>query len=49
MAPSMILHYIDVHDYEPPEVFWEAVMNCPEMGSEAYRQALATDLTFSHQ
>jgi hypothetical protein len=49
VAPSMILHYIDVHDYEPPEVFWEAVMNCPEMGTEAYRQALAANLTFSHQ
>jgi hypothetical protein len=46
VAPSMILHYIDVHDYEPPEVFWEAVMNCPEMGSEAYLQALAVNLTF---
>jgi hypothetical protein len=29
VASSMILHYIDVHDYEPPEVFWEAVMNAP--------------------
>jgi hypothetical protein len=40
VAPSMISHYVDVHSYEPPAVFWEAVMNCPEMGSETYRQAL---------
>ena len=40
VAPSMIAHYVDVHNYEPPAVFWEAVMNCPEMASEAYKQAL---------
>ncbi len=40
VAPSMIAHYVDVHRYEPPAAFWEAVMNCPEMGSEKYRQAL---------
>jgi len=31
VAPSMIAHYADVHRYEQPAVFWEAVMNCPEM------------------
>ena len=40
VAPSMIVHYIDVHRYEPPATFWEAVMKCPEMGSQNYRQAL---------
>jgi len=40
VAPSMIAHYVDVHGCEPPAVFWEAVMNCPEMSSEAYKQAL---------
>jgi hypothetical protein len=40
VAPSMIAHYLDVHSYEPPAAFWKAVMNCPEMGSGAYRQAL---------
>jgi hypothetical protein len=40
VAPSMIAHYVDVHSYEAPAVFWEAVMNCPEMGSETYGQAL---------
>ena len=40
VAPSMIAHYVDVHRYEPPAVFWEAVMNCPEMASETYKRAL---------
>jgi hypothetical protein len=40
VAPSMIAHYVDVHNYEPPAAFWAAVMNCPEMDSETYRQAL---------
>jgi hypothetical protein len=40
VAPSMIAHYVDVHSYEPPTAFWEAVMNCPEMGSDTYRQSL---------
>lgn len=42
VAPSKIAHYVDIHSYEPPGVFWEAVMNCPEMGSETYREALIT-------
>ena len=42
VAPSMIAHYVDVHSYDPPAVFWEAVMDCLEMGSETYRQALIT-------
>ncbi len=40
VAPSMIAHYVYMHNYEPPAVFWDAVMSCPEMGSETYRQAL---------
>ena len=41
VAPSMIVHYIDVHCYEPPATFWEAVVKCPEKWvSEDYRQAL---------
>ena len=40
VAPSMIAHYIDAHAYEPPRVFWEAVMKCPEMWSDGYGQAL---------
>lgn len=40
VAPSMIAHYVDAHGYEPPTEFWEAVMSCPEMGSDNYKQAL---------
>ena len=40
VAPSMIAHYVDAHNYEPPNEFWEAVMSCPEMGSDSYKQAL---------
>lgn len=40
VAPSMMAHYVDAHGYAPPAAFWEAVLNCPEMGSDAYRQAL---------
>ena len=40
VAPSMIAHYVAAHHYEPPVEFWDAVMNCPEMRSDAYMQAL---------
>jgi hypothetical protein len=40
VAPSMIAHYIDAHKYDPPAEFWHAVLNCPEMGSDAYKKAL---------
>jgi hypothetical protein len=40
VAPSMIAHYIDAHAYDPPALFWEAVMQCPEMWSDAHGQAL---------
>jgi hypothetical protein len=40
LAPSMIVHYIDKHNYEPPAEFWRAVLNCPDMRSDSYKQAL---------
>jgi hypothetical protein len=33
-------HYIDAHEYCPPEEFQKAVLACPEMKSLAYMQAL---------
>ena len=36
-APSMIAHYIQAHGYGPPEEFINAVLRCPDMQSEAYR------------
>ncbi|MBX7116349.1 MAG: hypothetical protein K1X64_18635, partial [Myxococcaceae bacterium] len=40
VAPSLIAHYIDCHRYAPPPPFLEAVRNCPEMGSMAYKKAV---------
>ena len=36
VAPSLILHYIDAHDYSPPQDFFDAVMACPDMRSMDY-------------
>ena len=40
VSPEGILHYIDRHQYLPPREFLDAVMGCPEMGSQAYFAAL---------
>jgi hypothetical protein len=40
VAPALILHYIRAHHYLPPACFLEAVLNCPEPGSEEYRGAI---------
>jgi hypothetical protein len=40
-APSLILHYIAVHGYAPPEAFCTAVLACPPMESEEYLQAIS--------
>ena len=40
VSPSSVAHYVDAHEYCPPAVFQEAVLNCPEMRSQAYRRAL---------
>jgi len=47
-APSLILHYIGHHKYQPPECFCAAVLNCPEPGSAEYLAAIreiAPDIT----
>jgi hypothetical protein len=36
VAPSTIIHYIDAHEYAPPDEFQIAVLNCPEMRSMPY-------------
>ena len=36
VAPSLIVHYVDAHEYQPPAAFQCAVMECPEMRSLAY-------------
>jgi hypothetical protein len=40
VTPSNIVHYIDIHFYQPPEEFREAVLNCPEMRSAHYYRLL---------
>jgi hypothetical protein len=35
-APELIKHYIEVHNYLPPQEFIDAVMNGPAPGSEEY-------------
>jgi hypothetical protein len=36
VAPSLILHAIDSHEYCPPKAFQDAVLACPPMRSVAY-------------
>jgi hypothetical protein len=40
VAPSGILHYLDLHEYAPPDAFARAVMACPPMRSLAYLKTL---------
>ncbi len=40
VAPSSIIHYIDAHGYTPPNVFQDAVLQCPKMRSMDYFRAL---------
>jgi hypothetical protein len=40
VAPSLVAHYVDAHDFAPPPEFVTAVMRCPPMRSMAYLQAL---------
>ena len=40
VAPAMIAHFIDAHEYLPPEEFRQAVLRCPPMRSVRYLRAL---------
>ena len=40
VAPSLILHYIDAHEYAPPEVFQQAIRACPPMRTTSYLKAI---------
>ena len=40
VVPSLILHYIEAHDYYPPPEFMKAVWACPPMGTEPYLKAI---------
>lgn len=39
-APSLILHYLRHHKYQPPACFCEAVLNCPKPDSAEYVAAI---------
>jgi|HubBroStandDraft_6_1064221.scaffolds.fasta_scaffold08068_6 hypothetical protein len=39
-APSLILHYIHGHGYDPPSSFWDAVMASSRLSFEDYKEAL---------
>lgn len=40
MAPTMIVHYVDAHEYAPPRDFVKAVLACPPMKSRDYLRAV---------
>jgi hypothetical protein len=40
VAPDSIAHYIDAHEYCPPEDFCQAVLECPDMETNAYVKAM---------
>ena len=40
IAPDLIVHYIDAHQYAPPAEFVDAVLACPEQCSDAYVELL---------
>ena len=40
VAPGGIVHYVESHEYLPPQEFIEAVLRCPAYGSAAFQQAL---------
>jgi hypothetical protein len=40
VAPELIVHYINGHNYLPPLVFLDAVMKCPNMQSMDYKKSL---------
>ncbi len=41
VAPEMITHYVEVHQYRPPVEFVTAVMNSPLPGTVEYSAAVA--------
>ena len=42
VSPGGIDHYIEVHGYEPPESFTNAVLECPDPSSDEFRKMLAS-------
>ena len=40
VAPELILHYMNAHQYRPGNEFCDAVLRCPPMKSTEYRRAI---------
>jgi hypothetical protein len=40
VAPSLIAHYVDAHQYSPPEEFIRAVLRCPYTRTMEYKRLL---------
>ena len=40
VCPELVTHYMSAHCYQPPACFCKAVLKCPPIGSDEYRQAL---------
>jgi hypothetical protein len=38
VCPELILHYMNAHQYSPPNEFCDAVMQCPNCDSMEYRK-----------
>ena len=41
VAPELVLHYVEQHDYAAPQEFVDAVIACPEQSSDGYVELLA--------
>jgi hypothetical protein len=48
VAPEMIAHYVEVHQYRPPDEYIAATMKCPTPGTEEY-QAMVQPFRHLHQ
>lgn len=40
VSPSLMAHYVDAHEYAPPEIYQIAVLECPPMRSIEYLRAI---------
>ena len=40
VAPEMVAHYVEVHDYRPPDAFIHAVLASPLPGTTEYAEAV---------
>jgi hypothetical protein len=43
VTPVAIVHYIAAHWYKPPDVFIQAVIDCPEIHSMEYKKAILSN------